>query len=126
MPDAQCLMPAVVKEDAMHLVGLVEHPDHVCCRYRLSPLEPFFAAEGHLLRLRTIPRGFWPRLQLWRSLPEADAVILQRRLMACWHVRRIRKYARRLIYDFDDAVYQRDSFAGDRSESQVRRRRFIA
>jgi glycosyltransferase involved in cell wall biosynthesis len=110
----------------MHLIGLVEHPDHVCCRYRLSPLEPFFAASGHLLQIRSIPRGLWARLQTWRSLRAADAVILQRRLMACWHVRMIRRNARRLIYDFDDAVYQRDSYAGNSVESRARRRRFIA
>ena len=110
----------------MHLTGLVEHPDHVCCRYRLAALEPFFAANGHHLRIRSIPRGFWSRLQTWRSLHEADAVILQRRLMASWHVRLIRRHARRLIYDFDDAVYQRDSYAGNSIESRSRRRRFIA
>jgi hypothetical protein len=92
--NARCL---VVTEDNMHLIGLVEHPDHVCCRYRLSPLEPFFAANGHPIHIRSIPRGLWARLQTWRSLREADAVILQRRLMACWHVRAIRRNARRLI-----------------------------
>jgi glycosyltransferase involved in cell wall biosynthesis len=110
----------------MHLIGLIEYPDHVCSRYRLSALEPYFAAEGHRLDIRAIPPGLWSRLQLSRSLHEADAVILQRRLMACWHVRRIRKFARRLIYDFDDAVYQRDSYAEGSAESAGRRRRFIA
>lgn len=110
----------------MHLIGLVEHLNHVCCRYRLSPLEPFFAATGHQLQIRSIPRGLWSRLQTWRQLREADAVILQRRLMSCWHVRLMRRHAQRLVYDFDDAVYQRDSYAGDSLESRARRRRFIA
>ena len=42
-------MPAVT-EDNMHLIGLVEHPDHVCCRYRLRAFEPILRSAGCTIR----------------------------------------------------------------------------
>jgi glycosyltransferase involved in cell wall biosynthesis len=109
----------------MKILGLVEHPDHVCCRYRLTALQPHLKQAGHELDIRAIPDGFWARMKLWRRTREVDLVIVLRRLMSCWHVFHLRRNARRLVYDFDDAVFQRDSYSGKPFQSVVRRRRFI-
>jgi glycosyltransferase involved in cell wall biosynthesis len=109
----------------MHFVGLVDHPQHVCARYRLAALQPYLARWGHGLELRAIPRGLWQRHRLWSELGAADGVVLQRRLLSSWHLFWVRRMARRLVFDFDDAVFQRDSYAGKAAESVVRRRRFI-
>jgi glycosyltransferase involved in cell wall biosynthesis len=109
----------------MHILGLVEHPDHVCCRYRLKALQPYLERAGHHVEIQAIPSGFWGRMKLWRRTREVDLVIVLRRLMSCWHLFHLRRHARRLIYDFDDAVYQRDSYAEKSAASVVRRRRFI-
>jgi glycosyltransferase involved in cell wall biosynthesis len=42
---------------------------------------------------------------------DADVVILQRRLLPNWQLRLLRGNARRLVFDFDDAVFHRDSYA---------------
>jgi glycosyltransferase involved in cell wall biosynthesis len=110
----------------VHIIGLVEHPEHVCCRYRLAAFRTALEAEGHRLDLRAIPTGLWSRFRLWWSLRHADAVILQRRLLSCFHLRLLRRHARRLIFDFDDAVFRRDSYAGKAGVSSVRLRRFMA
>ncbi len=110
----------------MYLIGLVEHPTHVCCRYRLSAFKPYLAEQGHRLELRTIPRGFLARLRLWWSLRDADAVILQRRLIAGFHLTMLRRNARKLIFDFDDAVYRRDSYSDKKDPDTTRLRRFTA
>jgi glycosyltransferase involved in cell wall biosynthesis len=109
----------------MKILGLVEHPEHVCCRYRLKALQPYLEQAGHELDLRAIPSGFWARMKLWRQLGQADVVVVLRRLLSCWHIFHLRRHAKRLIFDFDDAVYQRDSYAGKSAQSVVRRRRFI-
>lgn len=109
----------------MHIVGLLESAGHVSGRYRLLALKPYIERAGHRLEVRAIPEGFWRRMRFWRRLAEADVVILQRRLLSGWHFYHLRRYARRLIYDFDDAVYLRDSYAPKGLESIVRRRRFI-
>ncbi len=110
----------------MHIVGLVEHPDHVCARYRLAAFQPHLESAGHQLELRAVPRGFWSRLRLWWSLRKADVVVVQRRLLAGLHRTLLRRNARRLIFDFDDAIYRRDSYSAKHNESSIRLRRFIA
>jgi glycosyltransferase involved in cell wall biosynthesis len=110
----------------LHIIALVENPQHVCARYRLSALQSHWASQGHRLELRAIPAGFLARWHLWRSLAAADAVILQRRLLSRFHLLWLRRHARRLIFDFDDAVFLRDSYTSKHLESTIRRRRFLA
>ncbi len=109
----------------MHLVALVESPDHVCCRYRLRAFRDEFAAAGHTLELRPWPRSWWAKWRLGADLGHADAVILQRRLLPPWQLHRLRRHARRLIFDLDDAVFLRDSYSPKRMQSRGRWRRFV-
>jgi glycosyltransferase involved in cell wall biosynthesis len=37
-------------------------------------------------------------------------VLLQRRLLPLWQLRHLRRFARRLLFDFDDAILYRDSY----------------
>ena len=55
-----------------------------------------------------------------------DAVILQRHLPSRRELASLRRGARRLIFDFDDAVFHRDSFSPRGLESPRRRARFSA
>ncbi len=110
----------------MQLVGLVEADDHVCCRYRLAALRPRLAAAGHSLVLSTLPRGLAGRLTLGRGLAGADAVILQRKLLPRLTLALLRRRVRRLVFDFDDAVWLRDSYSAKGFDDPKRTRRFRA
>jgi glycosyltransferase involved in cell wall biosynthesis len=96
---------------AVHLVALVESEQHVCCRYRLAAFRPLLAAAGHTLEFRPLPRGWLGRVGLGRGLSDADAVIVQRKLLPTWATALLRSRVRRLVYDFDDAVWGRDSYS---------------
>lgn len=109
----------------MEVVGLVDSPDHVCARYRLAALAPGLAAAGVRLTLRSLPPTPLGRLLLYRELRPADAVIVQRKLLSRVEVAAVRRYARRLVFDFDDAVWMRDSYRGAAPDSR-RARRFRA
>jgi len=102
-------------------VALVDSLDHVCCRYRLRAFAPHLAAAGHRLDLHTWPRGL-ARLRP----PAADVIIVQRRLPPAWERARLRAAARHLVFDFDDAVFLRDSYHSNGPHSARRRRRFVA
>jgi glycosyltransferase involved in cell wall biosynthesis len=53
-------------------------------------------------------------------------VILQRRLLPGWQLAVLRRAASRLVFDLDDAVFLRDSFAPKGLHDPVRLRRFAA
>jgi glycosyltransferase involved in cell wall biosynthesis len=77
------------------------------------------------LELRPLGRG----LARWRTLGsvfDADVVVLQRKLLASWELSRLRRHARRLIFDFDDAVFLRDSYHPRGNVSGSRLHRFTA
>jgi glycosyltransferase involved in cell wall biosynthesis len=107
-------------------MALVESPDHVCCRYRIAAFRPHLERTGHSLELRSFPTKLWQWVTLFRDIAKADCVILQRKLLFGWRLAWIRRAAKQLIYDFDDAVFQRDSFTRKGSLCERRRRRFAA
>ncbi len=108
------------------VVALVESPDHVCCRYRVTAFRPHLERAGYRLDVRPFPRAWWSRLRLGRSVRDADVIIVQRRLLAGWQRVLLRRGARRLVFDFDDAVFLRDSYAPRGLHSAVRACRFTA
>jgi glycosyltransferase involved in cell wall biosynthesis len=95
----------------VHVVALVDSPDHVCCRYRLRAFQSRLQAAGHRLELRSLPGGLWGRFRLGADLGQAGAVVLQRRLLPGWQLCLLRRRVRRLLFDLDDAVFLRDSYA---------------
>ncbi|MCE9534101.1 MAG: glycosyltransferase family 4 protein [Planctomycetes bacterium] len=108
----------------MRLAALVEAADHVCCRYRLRAFQPHLASRGHTLELNSLPQGIWNRLRIGSELVEADAVVLQRKLLSTIESGLLRRRVQRLIFDFDDAVWLRDSYSNKGFESRKRRERF--
>ena len=108
----------------MRLIALVESPEHVCCRYRLESFRAHLEASGHTLELRTLPRGLFARVSLFRELRTSDVVVLQRKLLPRIQLAMLRRYARRIVFDFDDAVWHRDSYDVKGLHSYRRIRRF--
>jgi glycosyltransferase involved in cell wall biosynthesis len=104
----------------------VESPDHVCCRYRVSAFRPHLEAAGYRLDLRPWPKRWWSRLRLGNALRDADVVILQRKLLPVWLLYLLRCAAPRLVFDFDDAVFLRDSYSPKGLHSATRLHRFMA
>jgi glycosyltransferase involved in cell wall biosynthesis len=110
----------------VRVTALVESLEHVCCRYRAAAFQPFLAQAGYRLELRPLPRRPWHWLGLPHHLQGADAVVLQRKLLAPWQLYLLRRAARTLLFDFDDAVFLRDSYAPRGPHSSRRLRRFQA
>lgn len=109
----------------MRVVALVESEDHVCCRYRVAAYRSALAEHGHTLDIRPLPRTTFGRLGIGRNI-DADAVIIQRKLLPPWAIALLRRRVPRLIFDYDDAVWLRDSYSLRGFEDPKRVRRFIA
>jgi glycosyltransferase involved in cell wall biosynthesis len=110
----------------MHATALVKAADHVCCRYRLSALRPAFARAGWTLDLKPWPQGWLSRLLLRRELGNPDLLLLQRKLPPAWQLPLLRRAAPWLAFDFDDAVFLRDSYSPRGCHCPRRSRAFAA
>lgn len=93
----------------MRTLALIEAPDHVCARYRLLPFVRGVAASGGVLEVEPLERSPLRRVVQLRRADRYDCVVLQRKLLPGWQLGILRKAARRLLFDFDDAVVYRDS-----------------
>lgn len=124
------LRPAIA--DSIHLrpghhmkaIALIETLDHVCARYRIAAFAPGLRAAGCDVTFAAIPRSALRRLLLFSRLKGFDAVILQRRLLPSYQLKYLRRNSRRLLFDFDDAVFYRDSYDRRGIVSAQRERRF--
>lgn len=94
----------------MRLLALVNDPQHVCARYRLEAFRAHWESQGHRLDYLSWPKSFTSRFLLSSAFRTADVVIVQRRLLPAWQLWCLRRRARVLCFDFDDAVFLRDSF----------------
>ncbi len=110
----------------MKVLALTEGADHVCCRYRIEAFAGALADHGALLTTLPLATTTWGRLQQFRQASRADIVILQRKLLPIWQLQLLRRSAQRLIYDFDDALFHRDSYSRKPAESWTRLSRFWA
>ncbi len=110
----------------MKVVALVEGPNHVCYRYRIEAFAWALAERGLDLEVVPLRRSVVGRMGQLRGTRRADVVILQRKLLPIWQLTLLRRSARRLIYDVDDALFRRDSYSRKGPTSHMRLARFWA
>lgn len=107
----------------MQVVFIVPRVDKPSTRYRVLQYLPFLEAAG--INCQVVPfskaRVNWWRL--WKQMRDADAVFVQKRLSNGLELEFLKRAARNLIYDFDDAVMYKDDAASS-SESSRQMERF--
>ncbi|MHC4942346.1 MAG: glycosyltransferase family 4 protein [Planctomycetota bacterium] len=107
----------------MKIIFLVVRTDHASVYYRTLQFVPRLALAGIEPTVAIIPKRFFQRLALFARLGAYDLVIVQRKLFNLINYLPLRRNARKLIYDLDDALFIKDSKANARN-SATRRRRF--
>jgi glycosyltransferase involved in cell wall biosynthesis len=108
----------------MNVVALVDRPDHVCCRYRIAAFQSLLRCRGIELQIRQLSQSFLSRCLVYSQLKPFDAVVLQRKLLSPFELWLLRRNSKRLIFDYDDAVWLRDSYSGKGFDSPKRASRF--
>jgi glycosyltransferase involved in cell wall biosynthesis len=91
----------------------------------VAAFRPWFELAGHSLELVSLPRSWPRRWLLFRRLRGAN-VLIQRQLLPAWQLAQLRASAGRLLFDFDDAVFLRDSYAPEGPNHPRKLRRFVA
>ncbi len=110
----------------MRLLVLTQGADHVCFRYRVGAFAQALSARGWTLEGVPLAGAVVRRCRQLRAARHADAVLLQRKLLPWWQARILRQNARVLLFDFDDAVFHRDSYSPKGFYSRTRSFRFWA
>lgn len=78
-------------------------------RYRLGQFLDPLADRGIRLEIREIPDSGTRRMALFREIRSAPVIGVQRKLFSIPYLYLLRRLVRRMIFDFDDALYVRDS-----------------
>ena len=94
----------------MEVVALVPGRNHVCVRYRIAQFERHLADRGLNLTLEPLAATLADRVKQLNRNRQDKVVLLLRKLLPFWQLAMLRRSSRLLVYDFDDAVYLRDSF----------------
>jgi hypothetical protein len=110
----------------MRILSLIESDGHVCYRYRIRAFEPALKAAGHDVDVMPAPHSLRGWMAIWKQAAAHDVVILQRKLLPSWYLWALRRAARRLVYDIDDAIFYRDSNSRKNPRSRRRWSRFRA
>lgn len=87
------------------LAGDISRPS---TRYRVLQYLPYLKEHGVIPTCVEISKAPEGKRRLFKSLSNYDVVFLQRKRLGFWDTTQLRKNAKRLIYDFDDAIMFRD------------------
>ena len=104
----------------MEVLALIESPNHVCYRYRVSAFTAALARHDFLLRQVVLRPCTLSRVRRLLDARRFHTVILQRLLLPRSQIRALRHAAGRIVFDLDDAVFQHDSY--DRRGQQCRQK----
>ncbi len=88
----------------MKLLILSNNPGRASFRQRIGIYLPQLRAGGADCVVEKLPSHYLSRWRLYRSAANYDAVLLHKKTLNFWDAKVLRKHARKIIYDFDDAV----------------------
>ena len=83
---------------------IITNPRQASFRLRIDALRPLLAERGFELEVQVRPRALLARRKLLRSAGRYHAVLLQRKLLDPSDAMLLRRSARRIVFDIDDAV----------------------
>ncbi len=114
-----------LQSKAVRITCLVPSFEMPSVRLRTGAFLPFLREAGIDASLVEVPQNLVRRLRLFRQLQRFDGVLVAKKLFPAWQVCLLRRNAKKLVYDFDDAVMFSDSERNN-FRSRTRRRRFVA
>ena len=107
----------------MKVLFLVPKLDTPSTRWRVLQLVPHFEKAGVQCKVEELPSGMFAKLGTARHGTEYDVVVLQKKLLPKLISGRVRKFAKRLVFEFDDAITLKKTNEGVHASS-TRERRF--
>ncbi len=112
------------REIVVKVLFLIQGYSVAASRYRVLQYLPYLNSKGVEAIVSLYPRSLKENIRFLKDLPGYDIVFLQRKRFNQPRLALVRKRAKRIVYDFDDAVMYRNSKAAE-PVSSTRRRRFV-
>jgi glycosyltransferase involved in cell wall biosynthesis len=107
----------------MKVLFLISDPERPSTRHRIRNLIPGLEKAGVSCCVEEVPPGVVRQSRLAKKSADFDVTILQRRMMTFFPSGILRRNAKRLVFDFDDAIMYTNTAAGPKP-SGTRERRF--
>ena len=108
----------------MKVLFLIQGYSVAASRYRVLQYLPYLQSHGVEATVSLYPRTLKENFEFFKHLSRYDIVFLQRKRFNQPRLGLLRRRAKKIVYDFDDAVMYRNSKARE-PESLTRRRRFV-
>jgi glycosyltransferase involved in cell wall biosynthesis len=92
----------------MKLLIITNNPDRASFRQRIAVYLDTLRAGGIDCRVEQLPQWVISRRRLFMQATDFDAVFLHKKILNPFDAYYLKKYAKKIIYDFDDAVMYDD------------------
>ena len=100
----------------MKVLFLIKSPKHPSARIRILEQLPYLKNAGFECRAEVIPRNPFLRHLLFKSAKNYSVVVLQKQLISKRDLLFLRNHSKKLIYDFDDAIYMKHAFSAEEAK----------
>jgi len=104
----------------MHVLIITNNPDRASFRQRVEIYLDYLQAEGINCTVCRYPAGPVARWRLLKSSRDFDAVFLHKKRLNLLNAFVLRRCARKVIYDFDDAVMFSDKYPDTPNPKRLR------
>jgi glycosyltransferase involved in cell wall biosynthesis len=106
----------------MRLLVISNNPDRASFRQRIGVYLEMLRDRRIDSEVHTLPAGMLRRRRVFQAAEAFDGVLLHRKMLNAWDAFWLGRYARRVAYDFDDAIMYSDR--KPERDSRLRFRRF--
>ena len=103
----------------MKLLVISNNPERPSYRQRVGIYIERLCAEGFEVELVKYPCSFFSRFKLFVKSGQYDGVFLHKKRLNFFDAFLLRKFARKIVYDFDDAVMYDDKRPGRNSSKRL-------
>ncbi len=100
----------------MKILFVVSRMEKPSARLRILAYLPFLKEQGFHCEIFEASRSFWGRMTLSFRVRQFDVCVIQKKLLKPLEIELLRKAAKKLIFDFDDAIIFNDE-GGEKKSS---------
>jgi glycosyltransferase involved in cell wall biosynthesis len=105
---------------AINLLILTNNPERASFRQRILVYLDILCEAGIRCEVASLPRGLVARQKLFKRAGEFDGVFLHKKQLNLIDAFWLRRYSKKIIYNFDDAVMYSDKYPERNSNSHFR------